>query len=450
MSLMFGQSQATTLDLSSFDTSNVTNMGYMFMQSQATTGYARTQADANKFNSSSNKPSTLTFVVHPFKKYVQTTSADFNASGDYIGTEEYIILPEDKTDGYKILNLTVKGVATNGDYLTDTSLMFSSNNSLYLELDYLNTSNVTNMQGMFQQSQVTTLDLSGFDTSNVTNMMGMFTFSQATTLDLSSFDTSNVTNMSGMFMYSRATELDLSSFDTSNVTNMNLMFGGSKATTLDLSSFDTSNVTVVTQMFIYSLATTGYARTQTDADRFNNSSSKPSILTFVVLPLRYVQTTTADFYGGNYIGTEEYIILPADKPSGYKIVNLNVKGVATDGDYLTNTSSMFSGNNSLYLELDYLNTSNVTNMGFMFDGSQATTLDLSSFDTSKVTYMGGMFYGSQATTLDLSSFDTSNVTNMNLMFYGSQATNGYARTQTDADNFNSSSNKPSTLTFVVQ
>ena len=54
------------------------------------------------------------------------------------------------------------------------------------------------------------------------------------------------------------------------------------------------------------------------------------------IPARYVQTTTADFdASGNYIGTEEYIILPADKPSGYKIVNLNVKGVATNGDYLT-------------------------------------------------------------------------------------------------------------------
>ena len=29
----------------------------------ATTGYARTQADADKFNSSEDKPSTLTFVV---------------------------------------------------------------------------------------------------------------------------------------------------------------------------------------------------------------------------------------------------------------------------------------------------------------------------------------------------------------------------------------------------
>ena len=40
-------------------------MDYMFGSSQITTGYARTQADANKFNASSGKPSRLKFVVKP-------------------------------------------------------------------------------------------------------------------------------------------------------------------------------------------------------------------------------------------------------------------------------------------------------------------------------------------------------------------------------------------------
>ena len=63
MNNMFNQSKATSLDLSSFDTSKVTNMGSMFYGSKATTGYARTEEDAARFNASSNKPSGLTFVV---------------------------------------------------------------------------------------------------------------------------------------------------------------------------------------------------------------------------------------------------------------------------------------------------------------------------------------------------------------------------------------------------
>ena len=94
----------------------------------------------------------------------------------------------------------------------------------------------------------------------------------------------NITDMSRMFYYSQATTLDLSNFDTSNVTDMRYMFYNSKATSLDLSGFDTSNVTNMAQMFRNSLATTGYARTQADADKFNASSYKPSGLNFVVKP----------------------------------------------------------------------------------------------------------------------------------------------------------------------
>ena len=63
MSYMFSRSKATSLDLSSFDTTNVTDMSKMFYNSKATTGYARSQEDADRFNASSEKPAGLTFVV---------------------------------------------------------------------------------------------------------------------------------------------------------------------------------------------------------------------------------------------------------------------------------------------------------------------------------------------------------------------------------------------------
>ena len=95
---------------------------------------------------------------------------------------------------------------------------------------------------------------------------------------------SNVTNMNSMFYYSSATKLDLSNFNTSNVNTMTLMFAHSSATKLDLSSFDTSNVTDMRYIFQNAKATTGYARTQADADKFNASSRKPTGLNFVVKP----------------------------------------------------------------------------------------------------------------------------------------------------------------------
>lgn len=61
--MFYSTKNISTLDLSSFDTSNVADVADMFTGSTATTGYARTSADATKFNSSSNKPATLNFTV---------------------------------------------------------------------------------------------------------------------------------------------------------------------------------------------------------------------------------------------------------------------------------------------------------------------------------------------------------------------------------------------------
>ena len=96
------------------------------------------------------------------------------------------------------------------------------------------------------------------------------------------------------------------------------------------------------------------------------------------------------------------------------------------------------------------NTSNVINMTGMFNGSQAVSLDLSNFNTSKVVDMSDMFKESVVTTLNLSTFDTSKVEYIESMFEGSKITEGYARTQADADKFNSSYNKPESLVFVVK
>ncbi len=138
---------------------------------------------------------------------------------------------------------------------------------------------VTSYNKMFAGGYVT-----GVASNNpkVTDMTSMFWDNQATSLDLSSLDTSNVTNMDRMFEISKTTNLDLSFFDTSNVTNMNYMFVDSRATSLDLSSFDTSSVTNMDNMFNDSKATEGYARTQADVVRFNNSANKPAGLNFVL------------------------------------------------------------------------------------------------------------------------------------------------------------------------
>ena len=208
----------------------------------------------------------------------------------YIGKADKVAIPhvihgkEVTSYSNMFYGTSVSGVYSDNPNITNMQWMFYESRATSLDLSSFDTSNVTDMRYMFSESRATALDLSSFDTRNVTDMSYMFSYSEAATLDLSSFDTSNVTNMTEMFRNSKSTTLDLSGFNTSSVNTMYGMFWGSKSTTLDLSSFDTSKVTNMRYMFGNSNATEGYARTQEDADRFNNSSDKPAGLEFIVKP----------------------------------------------------------------------------------------------------------------------------------------------------------------------
>ena len=88
---------------------------------------------------------------------------------------------------------------------------------------------------------------------------------------------------------------------------------------------------------------------------------------------------------------------------------------------VTDMSFMFSFSSIKGLNFKTLNTSSVTNMTGMFDNTYFKELDLSNFDTSNVTSMSGMFvsfgFGSESCNLDLSHFDTSKVVDMSYMFW---------------------------------
>ena len=237
MEVMFGDSQATTLDVSNFDTSKVTNMKNMFMRSEATT------LDLSNFNTSK--------VISMYGMFSgsHATTLDLSSFDTSKVTNMVGMFFESQVKTLDLSNFDTSNV-------TDMSSMFLQ--SLIEEIKGLNnfdTSNVVDMEIMFSNTLMTTLDLSSFNTSKVTYMSSMFSGSQATTLDLSSFDTSKVIYMSSMFSGSQATTIDISSFDTSKVIDMSEMFSGSQATTLDLSNFDTSKVTNMSQMFSYSKAT---------------------------------------------------------------------------------------------------------------------------------------------------------------------------------------------------
>ncbi|HFC9135161.1 TPA: BspA family leucine-rich repeat surface protein [Enterococcus faecium] len=94
----------------------------------------------------------------------------------------------------------------------------------------------------YYNTTLTTVDLNNLDTSNVTNMSSMFTgCSKLTSVEgINNWDTSNVTNMSSMFTgCSSLTILDLSSWNCDKVTNYGSMFQTSDSTPLLVKTTDT-------------------------------------------------------------------------------------------------------------------------------------------------------------------------------------------------------------------
>ena len=157
-SFMFAGSKAKSIDLSSFNTSNVKHMYGMFEM------VSIDNLDLSNFDTSN--------------------ISDGNMVQMFAGIET------------KALDLSSFDTSN----VTRMDAMFVSSKIQTLILDGWNTNKVTNMSRMFTSSKMTNLDLSNFDTSNVTDMDYMFSeMPNIVTLDISSFDTSKVTEMHGIF-----------------------------------------------------------------------------------------------------------------------------------------------------------------------------------------------------------------------------------------------------------
>ena len=348
MSFMFFNCSAiTTLDIAKFDTKNVTDMSLMFCSDPAlTTIYASDkfvttacEVDENMFAECVNLVGAVPYDENKLgKEMANYTTGYFTDIASKVA-ESYAVFDKatntltfkhdtNKPAGAFALNEIENAPGwykPNDDgsnaniikkVIFDASFANARPTSCYkwfcgcqdltnIEgIEYLNTENVTNMNGMFYAClALTTLDIANFDTKNVTNMSHMFTDCYTlTTLDVSNFDTQNVTNMSGMFWGCAAlTTLDVSHFDTQNVTDMDGMFCNCSAlTTLDVSNFDTKNVTNMSGMFssCYALNTLDIASFDTqNVTDMNSMFLRCSALTTIYASDKFVTTACiSDYY----------------------------------------------------------------------------------------------------------------------------------------------------------
>ena len=210
-------------------------------------GFSETEA----FYQEKYRTKISSIVTKQDKIVPETAIESWDISGNNNGTTVAYIEDDEKGTGtYKLTLCGDKTVVAP----EDSTKLFSGFTSLEtLDLTYLDTSKVTNMERMFEGcSNLTSIDVSNFDTSKVIDMRGMFNkCSNLKNLDVSNFDTSNVTTMRAMFqLCSSLTELDLSNFDTSKVTDMAYMINSCyKLQTLNMSQANFSKITSYKSMF---------------------------------------------------------------------------------------------------------------------------------------------------------------------------------------------------------
>lgn len=207
--------QVKEIDLLALDTSNVTDMGYMFSGCKS----------LEKIDVSKLETSNVTSMMRMFYGCSSLKSLD-------------------------VSNF-------HSEKVTSMFQMFYGCSSLTeINLTNFNTSSVTNMDSMFSKcSSIENIDVSNFDTSKATSLYLMFSAcSSLNSLNLSTFNTENVTNMCRVFINcSNLETLDISNFNTEKVTNMGGLFHGcSKLREIDMSNFNMKNFdTAPGAMFLY-------------------------------------------------------------------------------------------------------------------------------------------------------------------------------------------------------
>lgn len=334
--------------------------------------------------------------------------------------------------GFKVLTTITHLEYLNTSQVTNMQCMFQDCESLEaLDLSTFNTENVTNMYGMFQFcTSLKSLNLSSFNTSKVKQMGYMFQNCESlTALDLSRFNTENVKNYEHMFHSCKSlTALDLSSFNSKEILNTSIMFSGCFALkTLDISSFDTSKTTDMPSMFSEcSALETIYASSAFTTDNVTNDFSMFSNCTKLK---NFDQSNSGKTHA--HIGEGGYFtVAPAwvrfDAATGTLTFQCSSAKTDADTDFFLNEGSDVPGwypaksadIKTVVFKRNFRDARPTTCSLWFGSCTNLTSIEgLENLNTSDVTRMDHMFYKCEKLrALDLSGFNTEKVEDMSDMF----------------------------------
>lgn len=411
------ESYIESIDLSNFDTSNVTDMESMFYGCNSLTSIKGLE------NFDTSQVTNMSQMFYDCAKIRTLNVSNFDTSN----------------------------VANMSDMFSMCDLL-----SDIKGLENFNTSQVTTMESMFYGcDSLTSLNLSNWNTSNVIRAGSMFSFcSGLRTIDLSNWNTRNLKVVASMFDKCKNLETikGLNNFDTSNTTHFAYMFQDCNklSGSITIANPNVSEQYGYGDMFL-NCSTVSPAKfvvnytdnsTKTVAQKMVNTKGSgnvvlggmPSTLitgksfnTTIEMMSGFENVTEIRFEqkNGTLSGTD---VSEAKDGSIKARISGNVLYVEANGEIFANKNcgQMFhnlgSGGISGVLDkiiFNNFNTSKVTDMSWMFNNCELlTSIDVSNFNTSKVTDMSNMLQSCESLTniKGLENFDTSQVTNMNQMF----------------------------------
>lgn len=371
-----------TLDISSWDTSNVTTMHWMFSW---TYGYLNN------------------IYIWP---YWDTSKVEDMSEMFHLATL--------RTDFSGIENWDVSNV-------TNMSSMFANVQKFNHDISSWDVSSVTDMSWMFEDAWIFNQDISSWDVSNVTNMRGLFNDASEFDINLNSWNTSKVTDMSNMFgFFVRGGKFnnwwEALTFDTSNVTNMASMFDLAWYFDQSINWLNTSKVTNMSHMFRNS--------------KFNNWGLPLTIDTSSV-------TNMASMFENRYFN-QDLSNFDTSKVTDmskmfYNANRFNQDLSSWNTSNVENMSEMFAFASSFDQNLSSWDVSKVSNMSEMFrwDSRQWFNYIFNNWwypltwNTSSLVYMDWMFFYNDLFNQDVSSFDISWVTDLSKVFQGSTNFNNW-------------------------
>ena len=310
LAMFYSCSALTSLDVTHFNTANVTNMSRMFSScSSLTTIYASSKFVTTRVTKSSgmfnkceklkgevvwkkDKATDKTYAKIeggyfsggiPRVKYADGTLTFFLTSKETLGENEYEL-----NSGKNLPEWVKKHIFGITKVVFDTSLANARPTSCYMwfylcgnlnqveGIKNLNTKEVTDMAGMFCKCRdLSSLDVSGFNTEKVTDMSEMFDECiSLKLLDVAKFNTANVKSMSNMFYNCQnLVSLNVTNFNTANVTNMQGMFSGCPALTTIYASdkFVTGQVTDGSNMFSNCINLKGFINYKNNSDKTDHT-----------------------------------------------------------------------------------------------------------------------------------------------------------------------------------